>query len=211
MRHYSNTDQRGSINMNGNTVSALVLDDDTDALLHGKPGRMARVLGRLLFCVGYEEPGNPNSSLLWIQCLQEKTAHVHIQSEAASQWNIVHNMNTTRVIVQVYDMDGSVISVDSIDAATADSAVIKMTEAIVGYAVVLSGTASGMPVAAVRYEQEFTTATTVTVTHNLGYEPVIRVLSIEGLEILPDSIQHNTVNTATVTLKSSTSGKIICT
>lgn len=211
MKHYGNTDQHGSINMNGNKVSALVLDDDSDALLHGKPGRMARVLGRLLFCVGYEEPNNPNSSLVWIQCLQEKTAHVHIQSEAASQWDIQHNMNTTRVVVQVYDMNGSVIGVDSIEATSNDVTTVKLTDALIGYAVILSGVSSGMPVAPVRYEQAFTDTNTIIVSHNLGYEPVIRVLNIEGLEMLPSSIQHTNVNSATVVLDKSSSGKIICT
>lgn len=59
------------------------------------------------------------------------------------------------------------------------------------------------------YEQTFTSQTTVTVTHNLGYRPAITVIDTAG-DVCEGTINHIDNNNANVTFSASFSGTIIC-
>lgn len=55
----------------------------------------------------------------------------------------------------------------------------------------------------------FTTATSVTVTHNFGVYPVVNVINNLGVVITPATITHNSVNDFTVMLTVATTGNVI--
>lgn len=57
--------------------------------------------------------------------------------------------------------------------------------------------------------QTFTGQTSVTVTHNLGYYPIVQVLDNSNNLILPDTLNHASVNAFTVTFSPSATGKIL--
>jgi len=56
----------------------------------------------------------------------------------------------------------------------------------------------------------FTSQTSVTVTHNFGYYPLIQVMDTSLLEFIPYSITRSSLNAFTIDFSSSTSGTIIC-
>jgi len=57
--------------------------------------------------------------------------------------------------------------------------------------------------------QSFTSQTSITVTHNRGWYPVVQVIDGSGILLSPLSVTHASVNAFTVTLSSSTTGNII--
>jgi len=57
--------------------------------------------------------------------------------------------------------------------------------------------------------QSFTSQTSITVTHNRGWYPVVQVIDGSGILLSPLSVTHASVNSFTVTLSSSTTGNII--
>ena len=58
-----------------------------------------------------------------------------------------------------------------------------------------------------QYDQAFTSTSTVVVTHNLGYNPIIRVF-IGSQEVQPLSVIHDTIMQTTVTFSSPQTGTI---
>lgn len=210
MKHYSNSVQLGNLDLQGNELQNSTLPDDSSNMLHAKPGRLARIFNRLLFCVGYEIPNDPSSPAVWAPLLQEKSAYIHSQTDPSTEWTITHNFNTSRVLVQVWDSESRVVGFDSVEVLDPNTVKVTLINPIMGYAVVMSGTFDGVEKPGTRFEQEFTDQTVITVAHGLGYEPMIRVLNTEGLEVLPESVQHTSVNNALVTMPASMSGKVIC-
>jgi hypothetical protein len=57
----------------------------------------------------------------------------------------------------------------------------------------------------------FTSQTSVTVTHDFGYYPVVNVIDNTGAQIIPLSVVHNSVDDFTVTFSISTTGIILST
>lgn len=55
----------------------------------------------------------------------------------------------------------------------------------------------------------FISLDTITITHSLGYYPVVQVLNDVYEEIIPVSVTHNSVNDFTIILATSTSGLVI--
>jgi hypothetical protein len=55
----------------------------------------------------------------------------------------------------------------------------------------------------------FTNQTSVTVTHNFGYEVIIQVFDTTGNKIVPANIQNQSINAFTITFPTATSGYII--
>lgn len=60
-----------------------------------------------------------------------------------------------------------------------------------------------------QYTSGFTAQTSVVVSHNLGKYPAVQILDSSGYWILPDEVQHTSVNSFTVSLASSTTGTIV--
>lgn len=58
-------------------------------------------------------------------------------------------------------------------------------------------------------EEDFTSQTSITVTHNNGYRPPVFITNTSNEEIIPDEITHTSVNAFTVTFTSSKTGTII--
>ena len=58
--------------------------------------------------------------------------------------------------------------------------------------------------------QPFIGQTSVTVTHNFGAYPIVQAIDGGGNVLVPQLIQHTSVNSVTVTFLAPTSGNIIC-
>jgi hypothetical protein len=58
-------------------------------------------------------------------------------------------------------------------------------------------------------KNDFFSASNVTITHNLGYYPVVQVIDINGEVIMPITISHSTINSYFVDFGSTVSGYVI--
>lgn len=61
-----------------------------------------------------------------------------------------------------------------------------------------------------RFEQSFTSSTSVTVAHNLGHESHLTVIDSAGVVLIPDTITHDSVNQVTFTFSTAKTGTAIC-
>ncbi len=206
MKNYGNmVMMAGHLDMRGQSVKNMVLGQDTDNVSHPVPGRVARVGNRLLFCLDVYD-----NQPLWVPLMQERNVYIHDQTASSSTWTINHNMNSARVIVQVFSATNQAIIPDTIEPISNDTVEVTFTQSVTGHAIVMVGNIDGAQKPDVRFEQSFTSQTTMTVNHNLGYEPVIRVISESGFEVLPQSVQHTTLNQAVLTFSSAVTAKVIC-
>lgn len=60
-------------------------------------------------------------------------------------------------------------------------------------------------------KQAFTSQTSVVVNHGFGVEPAVEVILSTGFVMIPENVEHTSVNSFTVTFDESTSGAIIAT
>ena len=80
-----------------------------------------------------------------------------------------------------------------------------------GKVLTTDGTDTSWAIISEAVEQDFTSQTSVLVTHNFGNFPVVQVLGSSDEVLIPLTIIHASVNAFTVTFTSSTTGKIIAT
>jgi len=167
-------------------------------------GRIVFASKRVMICVEVVT-GVP----VWVPLTGEISSKIHTQTQASDTWTIVHDFNTSSVFVQVIDENGKMITPDEIDLSVINQVTITFNEAVIGRAIVMLGSLSGLPKENVLYTQSFSESTTWTVTHNLGYNPVIRCF-IGNYEVQPYSIEHNSTTIATVTFSEPQSGYVNC-
>jgi hypothetical protein len=124
--------------------------------------------------------------------------YVYIQSVAANQWNITHDLNTAFVLVQTFDGNNQMVLPNNITILNANQVQIDYTGAAAGRAVILSGSLEGnqKPTYAVEWNQA-NPQTNWVITHNLGYMPVVRIF-IGSYEVQPASIVHDSSNQVTI-------------
>lgn len=206
MKNYGNmVMMSGHLDMRGQIVKNMVLGTDTENVSHPIPGRVARVGNRLLFCIDVYD-----NQPLWVPLMQERNVYIHDQTTEASTWTITHNMNSARVMVQIFSATNQAILPDTIEPISSDVVEVTFTQAVTGHAIVMVGNIDGAQKPDVRFEQSFSSQSTLTVNHNLGYEPVIRVISESGFEVLPQSVQHTSLNQAVLIFSGAVTAKVIC-
>jgi hypothetical protein len=194
----------GNLDLQDHEVQNVVVKAATNFPDNPKPGHLVFKQGRLMLCQDIT-----NGIPVWIPLTQEITSYIHNQGVASTTWTINHNFNTNKVIVQVSDTSGKVMIPDSIDISTINTAVVSFATAESGVAIVMLGTFDGNDKPNVVYEQEFTNTNSIIVSHNLGYEPIIRTY-IDNVEVQPNTIVHDSVNQATVTFSESQTGVVRC-
>jgi hypothetical protein len=202
MKIFANLAHHGANDFQGNLLQNMTMDHVESFPLNPVLGSFIFKDKRVMVCIDVA------SAPVWIPLTQELNTYVHLQTEASLSWTIEHNMNSTSVIVQAFDENNRVIIPDEIESTDNNTVTATFTGVFAGRAVVILGNFDGTPKPDVTYEQEFVDKTTVTVSHGLGFEPVIRAI-VDGYEIQPDSIQHLDVNTTVVTFSQITTGKII--
>ena len=194
----------GNVDLLNNVLKNIVLHQYAEYPPNPKVGSFALIEKRLQYCVEFSG-GSP----LWIPLSQELDTYVHSQDKDSDTWVIPHNLGSSTVIVQAFDVNNKVILPDEIDLSIKDTAVITFGIPIQGRAIIMLGNFVGLAKPETRFNQSFTENATWVVNHGLGYEPVIRAIK-NGLEIQPQSITHNTTTTATVVFSSPQAGKVIC-
>jgi len=193
----------GNIDMQNNVLKNVVLEDLDAFPANPKVGSFALIQKRLMVCLELQD-----TVPLWFPLGSEISTHTHTQSEDESVWVINHDLGSSTVLVQAYDVNNKVIIPDDIDLSLKDTAVITFAVPIQGRAIIMLGNITGMAKPEVRFEQSFTVNATWTLNHGLGYNPIIRCIK-DGLEIQPQSIVHDSTTTATITFSEPVSGKVV--
>lgn len=191
----------GHANLQQNELQQAVMPIETAFPVEPKVGRLAFVNSILYICVSIDQ-----DLPVWVPLTRELTLYTHTQNEAAETWTINHGLNTSGVQVQVFDEAGRVMIPDEITITNSNSVLVEMNTAMAGRAVVLTGHQDG----AVKPTYSFTyyqnpAAATWTVTHNLGYHPLVRVF-VGNSEVQPASIVHNSNNDMTITFSAPFAG-----
>lgn len=191
----------GNIDLLDNQLRQAVLQQETSYPTVPKPGRMIFKDKRVLICVEI------NGDLpVWVPLTHELDTHVHIQSTAATSWTVTHNLNTTTPMIQVFDTNNSPVIFDNWAPIDNNSGTVTVTAADTGRAVLMYGDIFGGPKTQVSYTHtQSTSSTTWVITHNLGYNPIVRAF-VGNQEVQPASIVHDSINQVTLTFSSAYTG-----
>lgn len=191
----------GHANLQQNELQNAVLPIETAFPASPKVGQAAFVNSIVYICVSLA-----NSLPVWVPMTREITAFTHNQATASDTWAIVHGMNTTSVQVQVFDDSSRVVIPDGIEVLTPDSVQVTLGTAAAGRAVILTGHFDGNVKPTYSYTHyQSGSSTSWVITHNLGYNPIVRVF-IGNQEVQPLSVTHNTTNQTTITFSTAQVG-----
>lgn len=201
MKTYGDLDFQTSNFVNN---AKLILSIETDYPQTPEAGRVLFVGKRLLICVDLVS-GVP----VWVPLTNEIDSYIHTQTEASATWTIPHGLNANNVFVQVMDINGHTVIPNDIDLSVVNVATITFNTAIVGRAIAMLGSLSGVPKDNVVYTQTFSSSTTWVITHGLGYNPITRIY-VGGYEIQPYNIVHDSTVQTTLTFSSAQAGYVNC-
>jgi hypothetical protein len=124
---------------------------------------------------------------------------------AATSVTVTHNLNTSNVLVMVYDGSGNQVIPQSITVTSANVVTLTFGAAFAGSVVVV-----GLPVAVQQFDASWTSQTSVTVTHNLNTTAVIvQVYDGLGNQSIPQQITATDANTVTLTFGASFTGSCV--
>lgn len=190
----------GNANLQKNLIQNAALE--TLSAFPSAPvvGQVAFVNSIVYICV------TAGSLPVWVPLTNEITSYTHLQSTGAYSWSVNHQLNTTSVNVQVYDENASMVIPSSIDIIDPDNVTITFSTAAAGRAVVLTGHFDGNVKPTYAYTHYQNTASTEwVITHNLGYNPIVRVF-IGNQEVQPLTITHDSTNQVTITFSTAQAG-----
>jgi hypothetical protein len=187
----------GHANLQQNELQNAVLPIETAFPVSPKVGQLAFVNSTVYICVSLAG-GLP----VWVPMTREITAYTHSQNTAAAVWTVDHGLNTTSVQVQIFDNYSRVVIPDDIEVLSPNTVRVTVATAATGRAVVLTGHFDGNVKPTYSYTHyQSTSSTTWVVTHNLGYNPIVRVF-IGNQEVQPATITHDSSNQTTITFSS---------
>lgn len=187
----------GDANLQTNELQNAVIPLDTAFPPSPKVGALSFVDKILYICVD-----TTNNLPVWVPLTREITQYVHRQNTAATTWTINHNLNSSYVQVQVFDTSNRMIIPDEIEITAINQVVVTVSAAIEGRAVLVTGHYDGnlKPAYTYTHYQDSASSTWV-ITHNLGYNPIVRVF-VGNQEVQPASIVFDDLNQVTVTFSS---------
>lgn len=189
----------GNLDLLGNFLENITLSPEANFPTNPKVGSFIFKDQRVMICIEIN-----NGVPVWIPLTQQMDTHIHEQGVESTTWTIDHSLNTSVVITQIIQDDGSHFIPDDI-SSTFNQTVVTFAIPVKGKAILMIGDEYGSPRPNYAYEQTFTNSTSITVSHGLGYSPLLRVF-VNGFEVQPASITNNDTNTATVTFSSAKSG-----
>lgn len=194
----------GNLNMLENDLIGAVFGIETNFPANPRPGRFC-FKDKVFYLCTEIAGGLP----VWVPLTQQVTMVKFTQTQAALEWTINHTLNINSVLVQIYDIDGKWVIPDSINTSVLNRVTVTFNTPMVGVAILQRGVTEGANPPLLAFEQNFTNLDTWVVNHNLGYNPIIRVI-IGNNEVQPLSIVHNSTMQATITFTSPQTGSVRC-
>lgn len=162
------------------------------------------VVGRVVFkdSIVYICVDLGNDLPVWVPLTQQISNYTHNQGTASTSWTITHNLNANTPTVQIYDLNSRMIIPDDIEIIDRDTIHVTFGVAQAGRAAVMQGAEEGNQRPDYAFILTVTNpATTWVATHNLGYNPIVRVF-IGNEEVQPLTVVHDSVNQVTITFSS---------
>lgn len=194
----------GTLDLKENDILHAVFGIETNFPTDPRPGRFMMKDKNLYVCVEISG-GIP----VWVPLTTHLNLLKYTQSTTALEWTITHNLNCNFPLVQVYDNDGNVIIPDNINAGTFNQVTVSFNVPTAGVAIIQRGEEDGGNQPVYAFNASFTDQSTWVISHNLGYNPIIQCI-INGNEVQPVSLVHNSVLQATVTFSSPQTGSVRC-
>ena len=190
----------GHANLQQNELQNAALSTLTAFPVTPVVGQIAFVNSTVYICVG------SGQLPVWVPLTREITAYTHSQPDASSTWTINHDLNTTSVNVQVFDASSRMVIPAEIETTSPTVVTVMFGTAQAGRAVIVSGHFDGQvkPTYAYTHYQN-SASTTWTITHNLGYNPIVRVF-VGNQEVQPLSTVFNSTNQVTLTFATAQAG-----
>lgn len=145
----------------------------------------------------------------------------YTQSIGSDTWNVVHNLNTSTPLVDVYDSSYNQLIPAGIFSVNANTTRISFSTAQAGYAIISKGSGiSSQTAISASYATTASYASTVgfnfqqiapsatwTIAHNLNNQyPLVQIYDSNNSTFIPQSINGSSVNTTIVTFSTAVSG-----
>ena len=129
----------------------------------------------------------------------------------ATSVTVTHNLDDANPVVQVYDNTNELITPDKIEIIDNNNVTITFNSSTTGFVVVHGGLAVVVKTGTTAYySQNFTSQTSVTVTHNLGLKYVlVKVYNDIDEEIEAESVTLTDDDNLVVTFGVATTGKVV--
>lgn len=124
----------GNINMKQNAMQQMVAQAESNFPVTPIVGRVVFNNQKLYMCVAING-GIP----VWLPLTNKIDTYVHTEAAVATTWTIIHNLNTTIPLLQVYDAAGEMLIPDSVAPISNNKMLVTFNTAIAGTAVVLFG------------------------------------------------------------------------
>jgi hypothetical protein len=194
----------GNINLLENDLIGAVFGIETNFPPNPRPGRFC-FKDKVLYLCTELAGGLP----VWVPLTQQLTMRKHTQTVAQMEWTINHGLNTSDVLVQVYDSEGKWVIPDTINTSVFNQVTVSFSLPMTGIVIMQRGITEGSAPPLLAHEEEFTNSDTWVVNHGLGYNPIIRVI-VGGQEVQPYSIVHNSTMQTTITFTSPQTGSVRC-
>lgn len=101
-------------------------------------GEFIYLLGKTYVCIDAGPPA------VWAETTNIDDIYIHTQGTAADPWTISHDLGTSDVVVQVYDVSNNVIIPNEITITDSNTVTIDFGAATTGKAVIVTGDANGV-------------------------------------------------------------------
>lgn len=149
----------------------------------------------------------------WVPLTNEINAFVYVQATTATQWTIVHNLNSGTPVVQIYDETNEQVIPEKVTPTDQNTVVVDFNIAVTGRAIVLHGDVEGNSKLGenVAFSHTQTAAATQWVIgHGLGYYPIVRVFTndVPPKEIDPATVVHDSTMQVTLTFSGAQAGTV---
>jgi hypothetical protein len=183
----------GNIDLQNNFIQQAVMETETQFPAEPVVGRLI-FLNKIVYICAAIVGGLP----IWIPLTNEIDMYVHIQQTGTTTWTIIHPLNSTDLVVQIWDTENKAVIPDEINVINNTQVQVKLGMQMAGKAVLMAGAISGnvRPTIAFTWNQTVAASSWV-INHGLGYDPIVRVF-VGNVEVQPQVITHNSVNQLTI-------------
>jgi hypothetical protein len=134
----------GNVNFLLNNVIGFVLEPYDGLSDPAKPFPEDPKVGRVIYRTDEQQvyvcvATNP---IVWLPLIKVAESYVHIQDTVATTWTITHNLETTNVLVQVYDNAGNKFIPDAITVVDNNTVQVDVNPSTAGKALIIALDAS---------------------------------------------------------------------
>jgi hypothetical protein len=127
-------DFHGNIDLKNNEMQNLVFQLETTKGTTAAQGALA-FEGHTLFL----SIGTTGNDPMWIPISNQIDTHIHEQNSSSSTWTVSHNLGSIDPLVQVYDINNSMIIPNTVDVVNSHVLIITLSTAIIGRAIIIAG------------------------------------------------------------------------